>query len=93
VAVRFFENRTASGLQICREMASSTGVVPQSCTDSTHAGNVMDFQGSGDNGNLYTATNKIDPTRTQTYTYDTVNRLLSATTSGKISHPRTSVGM
>ncbi|HET9180585.1 MAG TPA: RHS repeat-associated core domain-containing protein [Candidatus Angelobacter sp.] len=76
-------------LQICREMASSTGVVPQSCTDSTHAGNVMDFQydfhlGS-DNGNLYTAQNKRDPSRTQTYSYDTLNRILTAQTQGTLN--------
>jgi RHS repeat-associated protein len=74
-------------LQICREMASTTGVVPQSCTDATHTGNVMDFQydfhlGNHDNGNLYTATNNKDTTRTQAYAYDTLNRLLSAKTSG-----------
>ena len=47
----------------------------------------MDFQydfhlGNGDNGNLYTAANNKDTTRTQAYTYDTLNRILTAKTSG-----------
>jgi len=73
--------------QICREVASTTGVVPASCTDSTHVGNVMDFQydfhyGTGDNGNLYVASNNKDPYRTQAFSYDTLNRLLTAKTTG-----------
>ena len=45
------------------------------------SGNVMDFQydfhPGTNNGNLYTAQNKRDPSRTQTYTYDTLNRIAS----------------
>ncbi|MGC2745538.1 MAG: RHS repeat-associated core domain-containing protein [Candidatus Angelobacter sp.] len=73
--------------QICREMASTTGVVPTSCADSANVGNVMDFQydfhyGTGNNGDLYTAANNKDTGRTQTFTYDLLNRLLTAKTAG-----------
>ena len=34
--------------------------------------------GSNDNGNLYTLNNYKDSTRTQTFTYDTLNRILTA---------------
>jgi RHS repeat-associated protein len=77
-------------LQICREVASTTGILPTSCTASG-TGNILDFQydfhlgngvSSSDNGNLYTAINNKDTTRNQIYTYDTLNRLLTARTSG-----------
>jgi RHS repeat-associated protein len=49
----------------------------------------MDFQydfhfGNHDNGNLYTAANNRDPGRTQRYTYDALNRLLTAATQGTL---------
>jgi len=77
-------------LQVCREIASTVGITPQSCTDATHIGNLMDFQydfhvGNADNGNLYTAANNKDTSRTQTYAYDTLNRLLKAQTQGTLN--------
>jgi RHS repeat-associated protein len=76
-----------SRLQICRELMSSTGVVPSSCMDTSNTGNILDYQydfhlGNGDNGNLYQASNNRDPSRTQVYTYDPLNRLTSAQNGG-----------
>lgn len=50
----------------------------------------MDYQynfhlNNGDNGNLYTAQNNRDPSRTQSYTYDTLNRILTAQTQGTLN--------
>ena len=38
--------------------------------------------GNGDNGNVYGITNYRDTSRTQTFTYDTLNRLASARNAG-----------
>ena len=44
---------------------------------------VYDFHaGSGDNGNVYTVTNGNNPNRTANYTYDGLNRLTAAWSSG-----------
>jgi RHS repeat-associated protein len=58
-----------------------------SCTasDST-PGNILDLQynfhlGSGDNGNVMGITNNRDTTRTQSFTYDQVNRIATGQTS------------
>jgi RHS repeat-associated protein len=79
----FYNNR----LQPCRISIRNTGSAPTSCTDST-TGNVLDLaysyaQGTYyyNNGNITTQTNKITSGRTQTYTYDPLNRLLSAQSS------------
>ncbi|MHB8486153.1 MAG: RHS repeat-associated core domain-containing protein [Candidatus Acidiferrales bacterium] len=49
-------------------------------------GNILDLQynfnlGAGDNGNVVGITNKRDSTRTQTFTYDQLNRIVTAKTS------------
>jgi RHS repeat-associated protein len=74
-------------LQICRITALTTGALPGSCTDSTHTGNVLDLGynlnlGAGDNGNVLGITNYKDGSRSQTFTYDTLNRLTSAQNAG-----------
>src|SRR5262249_25255178 len=38
--------------------------------------------GNGDNGNVYSLTNNRDHTRDQTFTYDALNRLISAQNAG-----------
>jgi hypothetical protein len=44
---------------------------------------VYDFHvGNGDNGNVYAITNNRDTTRSQTFTYDALNRLISAQNAG-----------
>src|SRR5579872_2734247 len=74
-------------LQICREWMSTAGVAPAVCTDMTNVGTVLDFQydfhfGNSDNGNIYSVINNKDTSRTQTFSYDTLNRLVSAQNSG-----------
>jgi len=49
-------------------------------------GNILDLQynfnlGAGDNGNVVGITNKRDSTRTQSFTYDQLNRIVQAQTS------------
>ncbi len=79
-------------LQPCR-MTASTGTLPSNCLDATNHGNVFDIgydfhkgngtAGSGtDNGNVYGITNYKDSNRTQTFTYDPLNRLLTAQNAG-----------
>jgi RHS repeat-associated protein len=73
--------------QICRITALTTGSLPSSCTDSTHAGNILDLGynlslGAGDNGNVLGITNYKDSSRSQTFTYDAMNRLTSAQNAG-----------
>jgi RHS repeat-associated protein len=58
-----------------------------SCTATDSSpGNILDLQynfslGSADNGNVVGITNNRDTTRTQSFTYDQVNRILSGQTS------------
>ncbi len=61
-----------------------------SCTASDPGpGNILDLQYSynpgTDNGNVMGTTNKIDGLRSQTFTYDTLNRLLNAQTNSTYS--------
>jgi RHS repeat-associated protein len=65
--------------------ASSTGATPTNCTNSW--GNVLDLSydfhlGSGNNGNVYGIINYRDQSRNQTFTYDALNRLISAQNAG-----------
>lgn len=80
-------------LQICRITASTTGLTPGDCVTQGNTGNLMDLKydfhigngtaGSGtDNGNVWTITNFKDANRTQTFTYDVLNRLSSAQNTG-----------
>jgi len=74
-------------LQICRITALTTGNVPTSCTDSSDVGNILDLGynlslGNGDNGNVMGITNYKDTTRSQSFSYDALNRLTSAQNAG-----------
>jgi RHS repeat-associated protein len=72
-------------LQPCRISVKSSGTAPTSCTDTTDIGNVLDYTynfslGASDNGNVIGITNNIDNTRSQSFTYDQVNRIITAQT-------------
>src|SRR5262249_42558064 len=74
-------------LQLCRITALTPGTLPTSCTDPNHTGNVLDLGynlnlGLADNGNVLSTTNYKDSTRSQTFTYDALNRLTSAQNTG-----------
>ena len=74
-------------LQVCRITALTSGTLPSSCTDGSHVGNVLDLGynlnlGAGDNGNVAGITNYKDTSRSQTFTYDPLNRLISAQNAG-----------
>ncbi|MGC2744270.1 MAG: RHS repeat-associated core domain-containing protein, partial [Candidatus Angelobacter sp.] len=79
-------------LQLCRITALTSGSLPTSCTDSQNIGNIMDrgydfhagngIAGTGtDNGNVFAITNYRDATRSQSFTYDALNRLRSGSSS------------
>jgi len=79
-------------LQLCRITTLTSGTLPTSCTDSQNIGNIMDrgydfhagngTPGSGaDNGKVFGITNYRDSTRSQTFTYDSLNRLASGSSS------------
>ncbi len=60
-----------------------------SCTASS-VGNILDISynfnsGAGDNGNVMSITNNIDNLRSETFTYDTLNRILTAQTNATYS--------
>jgi RHS repeat-associated protein len=72
-------------LQPCRMMASTSAAVSPNCDASW--GNVLDLrydfhQGNGNNGNVYSITNYRDQSRNQAFTYDALNRLMSAQNAG-----------
>jgi len=78
----YFNNR----LQPCRISVKNTGTAPASCTDAANIGNVLDFAynfsvGTADNGNVTAITNNRDTTRSQSFTYDSLNRISTAKTS------------
>jgi RHS repeat-associated protein len=83
----------SSRLQPCRISVKSTGSIPSNCTDTGNIGNVLDFTynfsvGVSDNGNVTGITNNRDTTRSQTFGYDPLNRLLTAeTTSTSATSP------
>jgi RHS repeat-associated protein len=71
-------------------MYATTGTALATSTTCTAndpgPGNILDLQynfnlGSGDNGNVVGITNKRDSTRTQSFTYDALNRVVTAKTS------------
>jgi len=72
--------------QPCRIAVNSSGTAPNVCTDTTDAGNVLDFTygfnlGVSDNGNVADIANNGDTTRSQSFLYDTLNRLRTAQTN------------
>jgi RHS repeat-associated protein len=55
------------------------------CSDTASAGNILDYKynfnlGAGNNGNVVSITNNITPARSQTFTYDELNRISTAKT-------------
>lgn len=79
-----------SRLQPCRISARSSGTAPSSCADTGNIGNVLDYSynfslGAGDNGNVAAITNNRDTTRSETFTYDPLNRLSTAQTTSTAS--------
>jgi len=76
-------------LQPCWLYASTNGTIAAgtSCTATDPGpGNILDLKynfslGAGDNGNVSGITNNRDTTRSQSFTYDQVNRILSGQTS------------
>ena len=76
----YFNNR----LQPCRISVNSSGTPLSSCTASG-VGNILDisynFNPGADNGNVMSITNNIDNLRSQTFIYDTLNRLYIAQTN------------
>src|SRR6202035_4326777 len=66
-------------LQPCRISVKSSGTAPASCSDTSNIGNVLDYTynfslGVADNGNVMGITNNVDNTRSQSFTYDHLNR-------------------
>ena len=81
VSTMYYNNR----LQPCRISVKNTGSAPSSCTDTT-TGNVMDFTygfnyGAADNGNVQSIANNITNGRSQSFTYDEINRVSTAKTT------------
>ena len=75
-----------SRLQPCRISAKISGNAPTSCTDSANIGTVLDLTynfnvGISDNGNVAGITNNRGPTRSQTFAYDSLNRIATAQTT------------
>ena len=75
-------------LQPCRISVNSSDTALGSCTASS-VGNILDisynFNPGTDNGNVMSITNNIDNLRSQTFAYDTLNRLLTAQTNATYS--------
>lgn len=65
--------------------ASATPGTATNCASTATTGNVLDLKysfnlGSGDNGNVVAITNNRDNTRSESFTYDSLNRLATAAT-------------
>ena len=67
----------------CRLSVKNSGSAPSSCAGvSGTTGNVLDFNyGFAANGNVLAINNNRDTTRSQTFTYDALNRLATAAAS------------
>jgi RHS repeat-associated protein len=81
VSTMYYNNR----LQPCRISVKNSGSAPASCADTT-TGNVMDLTygfnyGAADNGNVQSVANNITTARSQSYTYDELNRVSTAKTT------------
>jgi RHS repeat-associated protein len=88
ISTLYYSNR----LQPCRISVKNTGTAPATCTDAA-TGNVLDFSynfslGASDNGNVTAITNNRDTTRSQSFTYDSLNRIsVGETTSTFATSP------
>jgi len=81
ISTLYFNNR----LQPCRISVKSSGTAPANCAD-TATGNIFDFTynfsvGTTNNGDVTGITNNRDTTRSQSFTYDSLNRISSAKTN------------
>ncbi|HET8922589.1 MAG TPA: RHS repeat-associated core domain-containing protein [Candidatus Acidoferrum sp.] len=81
ISTFFYNNR----LQPCRISIKFSGTAPSTCTD-TSTGNILDFTynfsvGTADNGNVTAITNNRDTTRSQSFSYDSLNRISTAKTT------------
>jgi len=76
-------------LQPCWMYSTTGSALPWNttlCNGSTATGNIFDLKysfnwGAGDNGNLVGITNNQDNTRSQTFSYDQLNRILTGKTT------------
>jgi RHS repeat-associated protein len=77
-------------LQPGRISASSSGSAPSTCpTSISGTGNVLDLSynfnfGAGDNGNVMGIANNRNTARSETFTYDALNRVSSAWSNGNL---------
>ena len=74
-----------SRLQPCRIAGRHTASAPTSCNDTTNIGDLLDYtynynSGSTDNGSVGAIANNLDATRSQNFTYDSLNRISTAQT-------------
>jgi RHS repeat-associated protein len=74
-------------LQLCRITAWTTGSIPTSCNDAADHGNLIDRGynfafGTANNGNVLGITDYRHSSRSQSFTYDSLNRLASAQNAG-----------
>jgi RHS repeat-associated protein len=79
---KFFYNKR---LQPCRISVKKSGTSPSQCSDAVNLGNILDFTydynlGAADNGEVKQIANNRNPSRTQNFTYDSLNRILTAST-------------
>lgn len=77
-----------SRLQPCRISVKSSDIAPGHCA-ANKVGNVLDFQyefasGTANNGNVVAITNNRDTNRSQNFTYDELNRVAYAWSSGNL---------
>ncbi len=80
----FFYN---SRLEPCRISVKTTGTAPTQCSDTAHLGNILDLTydynfSVANNGNVKQITNNLNTNRTQSFTYDEMNRVKTALTQG-----------
>ena len=79
---KFFYNKR---LQPCRISVKNSGTSPSQCSDAVNLGNILDFTydynlGTADNGEVNQIANNRNTSRTQNFTYDSLNRILTAST-------------
>ena len=79
----YYNNR----LQPCRISVQTSGTAPTQCSDAAHLGNLMDLTygynlNVSNNGNVAQITNNLNSGRSQTFSYDEMNRIKTALTQG-----------
>jgi hypothetical protein len=78
----YYNNR----LEPCRISGTTASNFPSQCSDTANLGNVLDFSynynaGTANNGDVMQIASNLNSSRTQTFTYDQLNRITSAGTS------------